>query len=71
MSGPPAPRGKHREEVPGWTHTKLKKFLGGVAAAIALTFVAAPASHAAKPSSDDTSQVQGGTKTPKKDSGWG
>ena len=38
------------------------------AAAIALTFVAAPAAHADKPSSDGTSNV---TKSPKKDSGWG
>ncbi len=50
--------------------TRIKKFFGGVAAAIALTFVAAPAAHADKPSSD-SSQVQGGGKTAKKDSGWG
>jgi hypothetical protein len=50
------------------TNHKLKKFFGGVAAAIALTFVAAPAAHADRPSSDDTSKV---TKSPKKDSGWG
>ncbi len=48
---------------------KIKKFFGGVAAAIALSFVAAPAAHADKPSSD-SSQTQGG-KSAKKDTGWG
>ncbi len=56
------------------SHTGIKKFVGGIACAVALTFVAAPAASAAKP--DDKPQVsqvkapKGGATT-MRDTGWG
>ena len=48
-------------------HTRFKKVLGGIAAAVALTFVVAPAASAAQ---DDVKTVSS-KPSPKKDSGWG
>ena len=47
--------------------SRLKKVLGGIAAAVALTFVAAPAATAAQ---DDVKTVSS-KPSPKRDSGWG
>ena len=46
---------------------RFKKLLGGIAAAVALTFVAAPAATAAP---DDVKTVSS-KPAPKKDTGWG
>ena len=49
-------------------NSRFKKLLGGIAAAVALTFVAAPAATAAPP--DDTTNVSS-KPTAKRDTGWG
>jgi hypothetical protein len=50
------------------THTRLKKFLGGIAAAVALTFAVAPA--AAADDGDKNTSSKGGYSA-QKDTGWG
>jgi hypothetical protein len=50
------------------THTRFKKFLGGIAAAIALTFAVAPA--AAADDADKNTSSKGGYSA-QKDTGWG
>ena len=47
---------------------RIKKLMGGVAVAVALTFVAAPAASADDDSKDQTSAK---VYAKKKDSGWG
>lgn len=49
-------------------NTRFKKVLGGVAAAVALTFVAAPAATAAQ---DDAPKTVSSKGIAKKDTGWG
>jgi Ni/Co efflux regulator RcnB len=49
------------------TKSRMKKLVGGIAAAVALTFVAAPAATAAPDNGkNDSTKVQ-----PLRDSGWG
>ena len=48
-------------------HTRFKKFAGGIAAAIALMFVAAPMAVA---DDDKTTSGKGGV-TAQRDTGWG
>jgi hypothetical protein len=47
-------------------HTRFKRLLGGIAAAVALMFVAAPVATA---SADDTKTTS--SKVSQRDTGWG
>lgn len=47
--------------------SRMKKFVGGIAAAVALTFVAAPAATAAP----DNGKTDDAKVKPLRDTGWG